>query len=484
MFFNSFSYLLFFPAVAAILFVVPSRLQWPWLLLSSIVFYYTLLPSYVLLFIVLILLNYFFGLLIQARKGKNRLIFILGLSLNICVLAFFKYFRFISFDPGSLFMNPSDFTFAKLIVPAGLSYFIFTLLSYLIEVKRGTIEPESHMGVFATSLLFFPKILQGPIERPANLFHQFRERKRFDYDRITDGLKMMLWGYFKKIVVADRLAVFVNAVYGNPQNHNGTSIAIATLFYTIQIYADFSGYTDIALGSAKVLGFNLTPNFNRPYFSTSVKDFWNRWHISFSTWLRDYIFLPLAYFFSGNMKKEKYLTIAAEKWIFLFSALLTFAVCGLWHGEGLHYLVWGLLFGVYLSFSNWTLKPFRRLKKKLHLDPGSRSFISLKILSTFLLVAFTWIFFRASSVSDAGLMIRKIFTQQGIPYMPPDNFIYCSTGFLILFLAEFSSEFMNGRFRFMNHKKPWIRLAAVSCLVISILLFGVLDGGQFVYFQF
>jgi D-alanyl-lipoteichoic acid acyltransferase DltB (MBOAT superfamily) len=241
----------------------------------------------------------------------------------------------------------------KIILPVGLSFFIFTILSYLIEIKRGTINAERHLGKFASSLLFFPKIMQGPIEKPGNIFPQFMEEKNFNYDMVVEGLKLMLWGYFKKLVVADRLAIYVNTVYGNYEHHSGISLLVATIFYSFQVYADFSGYTDIALGSAKVLGFNLTNNFNRPYFATSIREFWNRWHITLSVWLRDYLFLPLAFFFSRKMNKTKYLGLAVEKWIFLFASIITFAVCGIWHGEGLNFLIWGLLFGIYSQLDTW-----------------------------------------------------------------------------------------------------------------------------------
>jgi D-alanyl-lipoteichoic acid acyltransferase DltB (MBOAT superfamily) len=333
--------------------------------------------------------------------------------------------------------------------------------------------------------MFFPKMLQGPIERPAKIFTQFREEKSFDYDRIVDGLKIILWGYFKKLVVSDRLAIYVDAVYGNASQHNGTSLAVATFFYAFQIYADFSGYTDIAIGSAKVLGFNLTYNFNRPYFATSIKEFWNRWHISFSTWLRDYLFLPLAYFFSRKMKKEKYLGIATEKWIFTFLALITFAVCGIWHGEGLNYLAWGILFGIYLSFSNWTSKLNKKIRNKLGIFKPSGFYKSYKILFTFLLVLFTFVFFRAESLSAGFEIIGKVFSTSGSIFIgSPSFFIYSIFGILFMLVHEFKTEFYPGSFEFFNNKNQWIRKLSYSFIIVLILLIGVLDGGQFIYFKF
>jgi D-alanyl-lipoteichoic acid acyltransferase DltB (MBOAT superfamily) len=313
MLFNSFEYIFFLPAVAVILYLIPGKYQWFWLLASSIIFYLTLLPEYLILFVVMIVLNYYIAKAIENSDRKRQTSFILGIALNVIVLAFFKYFGLFQ----TLFIGikriSSEDHLMKIILPVGLSFFIFTLLSYLIEVKRGSVKAERHIGVFAASLLFFPKIMQGPIEKPGYIFPQFRAAKTFNCKIVVEGLKQLLWGYFKKLVVADRIAIYVNAVYGNFEYHSGASLMLATFLYSIQIYADFSGYTDIALGSAKILGFNLTNNFKRPYFATSVKEFWSRWHISFSIWLRDYLFLPLAVIFAGKLKKIKYLGITAEK---------------------------------------------------------------------------------------------------------------------------------------------------------------------------
>ena len=485
MLFNSILYLLFLPAVTIVLFLVPKKIQWLWLLLCSTFFYYLLLPVYLIVFFCLIPLNYYFGLQIENAGAKRQKVFNIALFSNLLVLAFFKYFGILDSIVASIFSHTKTDIFWRIILPIGLSYFIFTLLSYLIEIKRGTIKAERHIGILASSLMFFPKLLQGPIERPGAIIRQFREGKSFDYDRIVEGLKMMLWGYFKKLVVADRLAIYVNAVYGNAEQHNGTSLAIATFFYAFQIYADFSGYTDIALGSAKIMGFELTNNFKRPYFATSIKEFWNRWHISFSTWLRDYLFLPLAYFFSKKMKDEKYFGIASEKWIFLFSALITFAICGLWHGEGANFLVWGLLFGVYLSYSNWTVNINKNIRKNLHISKKSVFYTTYKIIITFLLVSFAFIFFRASSLNSAVDIINKIFTSYGFPfYESPGNLIYAVFGILILITIDFKREFLNDRFSLLYNKYSAIRIGTIISMVMTILLIGVFDGGQFIYFQF
>lgn len=413
MLFNSLSYLFFLSVVFLILYLIPGRYQWLWLLACSTLFYYLLLPVYLILLFAILILNYYLGIVIERSESRRNSIYILSICINIIVLAFFKYFGLFK----SLFTGLKDLSvndhLIKIILPVGLSFFIFTILSYLIEVKRGTIKAERHIGIFASSLLFFPKIMQGPIERLGSIFPQFREEKRFSYAMVAEGLKLILWGYFKKMAVADRLAIYVNSVYGSYEHHSGMALLVTTICYSFQIYADFSGYTDIAIGSAKVLGFNLTNNFNRPYFATSIKEFWNRWHISFSLWLRDYLFLPLAVFFTGKMNKNKYLGIAVEKWIFLFATIITFAVCGIWHGEGLKFLMWGLLFGIYLTIADWTLAIKLKIRKKLHISKKSRLYRTYSVVVTFVLVSFAWIFFRADTFRDGVQIVKRIFTMSG-----------------------------------------------------------------------
>jgi alginate O-acetyltransferase complex protein AlgI len=369
--FNSFSYVFFLLAVAVVLYTISGKYQWIWLLISSIFFYYSLLPTYLILFLILIIVNYCLGLAIEHSYTRRKFIFIVSICFNILILAFYKFFGFFHSVATQIKALSGYDPIIMIILPVGLSFFIFTILSYLIEVKRGTVKAESHIGIFASSLLFFPKIMQGPIEKPGSIFPQFREVKFFNHGMVIEGLKLLIWGYFKKLVIADRLAIYVNTVYDNYEHHSGITLLVATILYSFQIYADFSGYVDIAVGSAKVLGFNLTNNFNRPYLANSIKEFWNRWHITLSVWLRDYLFLPLAVYTAGKMKKAKYLGITTEKWIFMLATIITFAVCGLWHGEGLNFILWGLLFGIYLTLANWTLGLNKNLRKKIGISKKS-----------------------------------------------------------------------------------------------------------------
>ena len=490
MVFNSIAYILFLTLTAIAYYVFPAKTGWIWLLLASTGYYLSFVPAFLALLIPVVVVNYLMGLRLSVASAerKNRVLFLV-ICINLLILLFFKYFtlmfpgyRLPLYSPGFFFRTDPVNT---LILPLGLSYLVFTVLSYQIEIKRETVRPERHFGYFSLYLLFFPKIAQGPIERPQHFIPQLHQERIFNYDMVADGLKLMLWGYFKKMVVADRLALYVNAVYGNSNHHNGTTLLIATLFFSFQIYADFSGYTDIALGSAKIFGFNLTGNFKRPYFSATIKEFWNRWHITFSTWIRDYIFLPLAFFLSKRMKKQHYLHISAEKWIYLVAVMVTFSVCGLWHGVGWTFLLWGMLFGVYLAHSNWTAKLKKKARKQLHIRKTNRLFIAVNILTTFSLVTFAWIFFKADSVAGAFDIIHRIFTTAGFPfYESPKDLVYALFGTSVLMAVDVKQEFFNGKFSLFYNRFGVIRIGTIVVLAMAILLFGVFDAGQFIYFQF
>ncbi len=490
MIFNSVIYLLFLTTVATAYYIFPCRIRWVWLLLASLGYYLSFIPVFLLLLGGIIFANYFMAKwLANIRDGKKGTFLALIVIVNVLVLAFFKYFNFI-FPGNQVSLYIVDFFYRvdpinKMILPLGLSYISFTVLSYQIEIKRKTIEPEKHFGYFSLYLLFFPRIAQGPIERPQHLLPQLHQNHAFNYTMVIEGLKLMLWGYFKKLVVADRLAIYVNAIYDNSERHNGITLIVATVFFAFQIYADFSGYTDIALGSAKLFGINLTDNFKRPYFATSITDFWNRWHITFSAWIRDYIFLPLAYFISNRLKKQSYLSVSTDKWTYMIAIMITFSICGIWHGVGWTYLIWGLLFGVYLTYSNWTRQLNKKIRKRFHIRKTSPYYITYKTLITFLLVLLAWVFFRADSFNEAILIIRKILSFSGSLFFGnPSNLIFSLIGIISLIAVDFKREYYNSSLSILNSKYPYVRIAGIVFLVITILLVGVLDGGQFIYFQF
>jgi D-alanyl-lipoteichoic acid acyltransferase DltB (MBOAT superfamily) len=345
-------------------------------------------------------------------------------------------------------------------------------MSYTIEVYRGNQKAERNFGIYALYVMFYPQLVAGPIERPQNLIHQFYERHYFEYERVVEGLKLMLWGFFMKLVIADRLAIYVNAVYNNSYQHSGITLLVATVFFAFQIYCDFAGYSNIAIGAAKVMGFNLMTNFNRPYLSGSISEFWKRWHISLSSWFRDYFYFSLG----GNR-------VAVPRWY--LNLLIVFLISGLWHGANWTFIIWGGLNGFYLVFAVATKNIRYQINRILLIDmvPGFHNF--LKILITFILVCISWVFFRSASVNEAFSILSKIVTLKGSIFIgSPAYFIYSISGIIFLLMVELKGEYFMGRFSFFHHRNVWVRKLSYTFIIVLILMFGVFDGGQFIYFQF
>jgi D-alanyl-lipoteichoic acid acyltransferase DltB (MBOAT superfamily) len=392
MLFNSAEFLIFFPVVTIAYFLLPHRFRWMLLLAASCLFYMAFIPKYILILGITITVDYFAGRGLEKFEGnKKRWVLMASILANIGMLAFFKYFNFANENLAALanFLgwnySISDLT---IILPIGLSFHTFQSLSYTIEVYRGHQKAERHFGYLALYVMYYPQLVAGPIERPQNVLHQLHEEHHFEYQRVTDGLKRMAWGMFKKVVIADRMVLFVAPIYKDPTAYSGPALVFATLAFAIQIYCDFSGYTDIALGSAQVMGVRLMKNFDHPYFARSISEFWGRWHISLSTWFRDYLYIPLG----GNR-------VSKPRW--MFNIFLTFLVSGLWHGANWTYIIWGALHGIYYILSELTASLRQRLVSLLGLSGWPRLRAALATLTTFALVAFAWIFFRAASLSDA-----------------------------------------------------------------------------------
>jgi D-alanyl-lipoteichoic acid acyltransferase DltB (MBOAT superfamily) len=389
----SIEFFLFFSGVWLVFQVVPVRLRWIVVLLASLGFYATFKsPELILALAAVTFSSFFFGIWInKARKKKyQNIILWAGIAINIAVLALFKFWKpLISFvKVGSVFPN--------VLVSIGVSYFTLQGISYLVDISLDREKPERHLGRFALFMSFFPKILQGPIERSGHLLPQINEPPAFNYDRARNGLLLLLWGCFKKVVVADRLGYYVDTVFSNVQAFQGISLILGCVFFSFQIYADFSGYTDMALGMAKLFNIELTQNFSSPYFATSISEFWRRWHISFSRWILDYIFTPLQMRWRSWRKVG---TIAA--------LVITFLISGIWHGVSWGFVIWGLMHGFLLS-SSYLYKP---LQKKLHNMlrlKESKLLHAWQIIVTFCMVTITWIFFRAESMSDAIYVISHL----------------------------------------------------------------------------
>jgi alginate O-acetyltransferase complex protein AlgI len=433
-------------------------------------------PIYILILGFTIIIDYFAGILIEKQLGtKRRLFLIVSLVANIGVLAVFKYYNFLNENLTLLLeefnlKNPAPFL--KILLPIGLSFHTFQAMSYTIEVYRGNQKAERHFGIYALYVMFYPQLVAGPIERPQNILHQFREVKKLDFDNVSAGLKLMLWGFFKKLVIADRIGIYVNTVYNNPKEHTGNTLLLATIFFSFQIYCDFSGYSDIAIGTARLMGFKLMTNFKSPYLSKSVSEFWSRWHISLSSWFTDYLYIPLG----GNR-------VSVPRWY--FNLMFVFLISGLWHGANWTYIVWGGINGLYLVFAIVT-RPIKWAN--LHTSvPAKLLHIQnlIKVIATFLLICFSWIFFRANSIGDAFTVIKKIFTFKGPVFAPePFMIIYPIIGIFILLVVEITDSYKLTHMVIFNQKNTFFRYASYLFIIAIILLLGVFDGGQFIYFQF
>jgi D-alanyl-lipoteichoic acid acyltransferase DltB (MBOAT superfamily) len=363
----------------------------------------------------------------------------------------------------------------------------------VIEVYRGHQKPEHHFGIYSLYVMFYPQLVAGPIERPQNLLHQFHQPHSFDYNDVTNGLKRMALGFFKKLVIADRLAIFVNLVYNDPHGQTSLSIILATIFFAFQIYCDFSGYSDIAIGAAQVIGFKLMNNFDRPYFSETIAVFWKRWHISLSSWLRDYLFLPLAYFFSRKLRKENYLMIDSNQLIYAFATLITFTLCGLWHGAAWTFVVWGVINGIYLVAGNFIKKPRSRMIRNMKLNKMPHVVFSFEVLVTFALICFSWIFFRAQTFEKAGILIRGIFTRWDFTpeYFSRSILIgldYKGIAIAVFALAVlFTYEILQTRVTvksLIDRQPVMVRWAAYFVFINLIFILGIFGSTEFIYFQF
>jgi alginate O-acetyltransferase complex protein AlgI len=458
------------------------------LFIASIIFYlFSGLFGLVTIFS-LILINYYFSLLVLKQNLAKNIYILLVIIINIIFLIFLKL-------SGTIISDSNAFIY----FPLGLSFIVFTILSYDIEIFRGTILPEKNILNFAVYIMYFPKILQGPIERPQQFLLQLKEKYSFNYEHFSYGLKLICWGIFKKTVIADRASVLTDNIFNSPDNYSGIAIILGVLFYSVQIYADFSGYIDIAIGSSNLLGIKLSRNFNSPYFSKSIKEFWDNWHITLSHWLRDYIFLPVSY----KLMKLNYLKLnnkVDEKIVYSCSIFVTFAVCGLWHGLSLNFLVWGLLFALFLSFSRMTFKIRKKFRKELKISKNNLVINFIKILFTFTLVSFSWIFFRADNLNDALLLIQNIFV--GIPNLAAlKDFVYLKsifsgfglpeTEFYILLISAaglFIIEFFNkggNIFNLLNNKPVYLKWASYYIMMFIIIFFSYKGSNQdFIYLQF
>jgi alginate O-acetyltransferase complex protein AlgI len=474
MLFNSIEFLIFFPLVTLLYYYLPHRFRWFHLLLASCVFYMFFIPVYILILFFTIVVDYFAGILIENAKGSNRKFYlILSLVANIGVLAVFKYYNFF-IGNFNMLAHQDMLPLLTIILPIGLSFHTFQAMSYTIEVYKGNQKPERHFGIYALYVMFYPQLVAGPIERPQNLLGQFRAEHHFDADGFFDGLRLMLWGFFKKVVIADRIVSYVDAIYGHPSDYmNWLNCLLATFFFTIQIYCDFSAYSDIAIGAAKCMGFDLMTNFKRPYSASNIHEFWGKWHISLSTWFKDYLYIPL-----GGSRKSK-----LRKYL---NQLFVFLVSGFWHGANWTFILWGAMHGGF-NIIYQVKKDFVKGWDPFNTILG-RGFAWVL---TFLCVLFAWAFFRATTIQDAVLIVSNILTfehfhsfklivGEGSGIFSVSSMVFSFALIVFMFVIE---RFFSTDMTTWKHKKI-VDFAFCTLVLTLIISLGVFQRNSFIYFQF
>lgn len=494
MLFNSLDFLIFFPIVVLIYFIIPRKIRYIWLLVASYYFYMCWNTKYALLIGISTLITYTSGLIIgKCQKGwSKKLVVALSFVSNLGILVFYKYFDFILENINvvlgkcnmQLVSNPFD-----IILPVGISFYTFQALSYTVDVYRKEVEPEKNPLKYALFVSFFPQLVAGPIERSKNLLNQVKNIeniKVWNYDRVANGFILMVFGMFQKMVIADRVSVFVDSVYNNLHAVGTMETVFAAVGFSIQIYCDFAAYSTIAIGAAKVMGFEIMENFDTPYFAASIKEFWRRWHISLSSWFKDYLYIPLG----GNRKGKirKY-----------FNLMVTFLVSGLWHGASWNYVVWGGLHGIYQVFGEILAPVRKKLVKVFKVNDGVFSYKLGQILFTFSLTSLTWVFFRAETIREALYFFKRMFTvwnpwvffNEGLYEYGLDrvevNILFAAL--IVLLLAELLKYFKKQRIsEFLMEQNLWFRWIVVIGMIVACVVYGEygisFDSNQFIYFQF
>lgn len=474
MLFNSFEFLLFFPIVVCFYFLIPARLRQYWLLLASYYFYMSWNAKYGILIMACTVVTYLAGLAIEkqhAAKGTGRWYVAIASTFLILVLAYYKYSWYALYLLSKAFSTTAP-SFS-VVLPVGVSFYTFQSLGYVIDVYRGEVKAERDFFKYALFISFFPQLVAGPIERSGNLLHQLAWPKQFDFENFREGVVYFIWGFFLKLVIADRAGIYVDYVYNNVGDMAASSIIIATIFFAFQIYGDFGGYSAIAIGAAKILGIDIMENFNAPYYACSVADFWRRWHISLNTWFRDYLYIPLGGNRKGKVRK-------------VINQLIVFGLSGLWHGASITFVMWGLINGLMVITSGI----FKGNDKK-------KQFTIVRIMATFVLVDFTWMFFRAQSLSN----LRVIFTKlaEGVHYSSFNEILMpdaLSVQNMILLVISIAIAMIIDGFKYKGHSLKnmilesnryiWSTVCGVT--VVLILVFGIWGNAyrasDFIYFQF
>jgi alginate O-acetyltransferase complex protein AlgI len=483
MLFNSIGYLFFLPITVLLYYALPFRWRWVLLLAASYFFYLIWRVEFVLVLMTATVVSYFAALQMGKLPNKKQRLryLVFSIVINLGMLIFFKYLGFLTDIVNQIGITGKNniIPFYSILLPIGISFYTFQTIGYTIDVYRGVIKPEKNIGIYALFVSFFPLVLAGPIERGRRLIPQFHIKHDFDPQLFTSGLRLILWGMFKKIVIADRLSIFVVPVFNDIGYFHGPEIGMAIILKVMQVYADFSGYTDIAIGSARLMGFKLSPNFNRPFSAQSISEFWSRWHISLTSWLRDYVYFSLPFKYHGK----------PVRWRFNLNLLITFALVGFWHGPYWNFIIFGFLQGFYIvlaRISNPFMLKFNRISG---LSKAPTLLKNLKIAATFLLFCSTGFFFGSHPLRDSFLMIRNLtdFSQTDkailLPLLKNGDLILGVILIIFMHWFEYLVAVKSFATKFMS-KSIIIRYSAYLFMLFFILVFGVFSSQKFFYFQF
>ncbi len=498
MLFNSIDFLVFFPIVLVVYHVIPNRVKHVWLLMASYYFYMCWNVKYVVLLFTSTVITYISGLLIEKQKGSNatqktimirkKVIVALSFISNLGILFYFKYANFMlelfikAFEHIGIDLNVPT---VDVLLPVGISFYTFQALGYTVDVYRDEIYAEKNFFRYALFVSFFPQLVAGPIERSKNLLKQLSQPAKFTFYDFKEGILLMLWGFFLKIVLADRIAIFVDFIYANYENHVGFYLIVATIFFAVQIYCDFAGYSIIAMGAAKMLGINLIQNFDAPYISTSVAGFWRRWHISLTSWFKDYLYIPL-----GGSRKGK-----ARKYL---NKMIVFLVSGLWHGAALSFIVWGGLNGLYQIIGELLMPVRNKAVKFLGLNRNSFGHKLIHVVGTFLLVDFSWIFFRALSLTKSIKIVKSICKARNIWVLFDGSLYSCGLSqksfymmiiaIVLLVIVDLLKHNSKSVIKAILNQEAWFQVMVIVASSLAIILFGIWGGiydeAAFIYFQF
>lgn len=466
MLFNSLSFLLFFPIVCILYWGIPHKFRNGFLLIASYYFYMSWEPSYAVLILFTSFSTWICGLKIASKDTNKKLYITLCLTINFLILFFFKYYNFALDSLISIASRQNyrlHIPYSQFLLPVGISFYTFQSIGYTIDVYRKEIQPEKNFFTYALFVSFFPQLVAGPIERAKNLLPQFHSKHSFVGEDFIEGMKLMVWGFFMKLCIAGNVAPYVDAVYNNVPQHNGTSLLLASVFFSFQIFCDFGGYSLIAIGTARCLGFNLMQNFNHPYLSTSFRDFWHRWHISLSSWFGSYVYIPLGGSRCSHIKHYRNL-------------LITMLASGLWHGANWTFVWWGGIHGVLLIIN----AIYNKITNSKHYIPKI-----IAVLGTWVTVTWAWVFFRANSLNDAFSITQKIFTEPGKLYKGDGipSLVLPILMIVILMVKEIKDEYRI-KFSLMHNRSSWISIPSVALMIIIILLCAEFNSGKFIYFQF